>query len=99
MDTGSGHSGLNFNAARALGVTLPPSPAGAPAGHRFGLETGPVRVGETVLTERTALFVMDHPVMAALGLADRPSMLLGTDQLQGKTLTICYGLETVFLTR
>lgn len=97
LDSGSGHSGLNGKAAEALGVTLPPMPAGAPAGHSFGIQTGPVRVGETILAEQAPLFVMDHPVMESLGLADRPSMLMGTDQLTGRSVTICYGLETLFI--
>lgn len=97
LDSGSGHSGLNLKAATALGVSLPPTPAGSPAGHSFGIQTGPVRVGETILVEQAPLFVMDHPIMKSLGLADRPSMLMGTDQLNGRSLTICYGLETIFL--
>jgi len=97
LDSGSGHSGLNSKAASALGVNLPPIAAGEQAGHGFGLETGPVRVGDATLAERTALHVMDHPVMESLGLADQPSMLLGTDQLTGRALTICYGLQTLFL--
>ena len=97
LDTGSGHSGLNMRAATALGVNFPPVPTGAPSGHRFGLQTGPVRVGNTTLSERTELHVMDHPVMEALGLAERPSMLMGTDQLAKRTLTISYGLDVIFL--
>jgi predicted aspartyl protease len=97
LDTGSGHSGLNGKAVASLGVTLPPLPQGSPQGHGFGLETGPVRLGDQVLTERATLRVMDHPVMSALGLSDGPSMLIGTDQFSGRTLTICYQLETVFL--
>lgn len=97
LDTGSGHSGLNVSAATALGVNLPPTPPGTPTGHGFGLQTGPVRVGDTTLSERTALHVMDHPVMEALGLANRPTMLMGTDQLKDRTVTICYGLATLFL--
>lgn len=97
LDTGSGHSGLNLKAATALGVALPSMPAGAQAGHGFGLQTGPVRVGDTTVSERTALHVMDHPVTEALGLADQPTMLMGTDQLKGRVVTICYGLGRLFL--
>ena len=100
LDTGSGHSGLNSKAAEALGVDLPPMPAAAPGGglaHGFGLQTGPLRLGEQVLNERPTLRVMDHPVMEALGLADGPAMLMGTDQLAGRTLTISYGLGRVFV--
>jgi hypothetical protein len=95
LDTGSGHSGLNKKAAESLGVQLPPLPQGPSGGHGFGLQTGPIRLGDTVLADRTTLRVMDHPVMEALGLANQPSMLLGTDQLVGRQLTICYELETV----
>lgn len=97
LDSGSGHSGINGKTATALGVALPQMPADAPTGHSFGIQTGPVRVGETTLTEQTPLFVMDHPIFESLGLADRPSMLMGTDQLKGRSVTVCYGLETLFL--
>lgn len=97
LDTGSGHSGLNGSAATALGVNLPPVPTGSPPGHGFGLQTGPVRVGDAILSEQTVLHVMDHPIMEALGLAQRPSMLMGTDQLAKRTVTISYGLDMIFL--
>lgn len=97
LDSGSGHSGINGKAATALGVSLPNMPAGVSAGHSFGIQTGPIRLGETTLTEQAPLFVKDHPLMESLGLADRPSMLMGTDQLKGRSLTICYGLSTLFL--
>jgi clan AA aspartic protease (TIGR02281 family) len=97
LDTGSGHSGINVNVATALGVNLPSMPPGTPTGHGFGIQTGPVRLGDTTLSERAALHVMDHPVMEALGLADRPTMLMGTDQLKERTVTICYGLKTLFV--
>ena len=35
--------------------------------------------------------------MEALGLADGPSMLMGTDQFADRTLTISYGLGRVFV--
>jgi predicted aspartyl protease len=100
LDTGSGHSGLNTKAAESLGVELPAAPpigAAGVGGHGFGLQTGPLRLGEQVLNERPTLRVMDHPVMEALGLADGPAMLMGTDQLAGRTLTISYGLGRVFV--
>lgn len=97
LDSGSGHSGINLKAAESLGVSLPPMPAGAPAGHGFGIETGPVRVSETILAERAPLFVLDHPIMESLGLAERPSMLMGTDQLKDRSVTICYNLKMLFL--
>ena len=97
LDSGSGHSGINVNAATALGVNLPPMAPGAPSGHGFGLQTGPVRLGDTILSERATLHVMDHPVMESLGLKNRPTMLLGTDQLRDRTLTICYGLKRLFV--
>ena len=97
LDSGSGHSGINGEATAALGITLPSMPADAPAGHGLGIQTGPVRVGEVTLVEQTPLFVMDHPIMESLGLADQPSMLMGIDQLKGRSVTICYGLETLFI--
>ena len=97
LDSGSGHSGININAATALGVSIPPMPPGTATGHGFGLQTGPLLLGNETLSERATLHVMDHPVMESLGLANRPTMLLGTDQLQDRTVTICYGLETLFV--
>jgi len=97
LDTGSGHSGLNTKAAESLGVSLPEMPKGPAGQHGFGLQTGPVLIGDQVLTQRATLRVMDHPVMEALGLADGPSMLMGTDQFTDRTLTISYGLGRVFV--
>ena len=97
LDTGSGHSGLNGKAAALLGVELPALPQGPGGGHGFGLQTGPVGLGDRVLAERTTLRVMDHPVMEALGLADDPSMLMGNDLLAGRKLTICYQSGTAFI--
>lgn len=97
LDTGSGHSGLNGEAAAALGVTLPPTTESAPAGHGMALQTGPVAVGGFTLAELATLHVMEHPIMEALGLADSPAMLMGTDQLASRIVTICYGLGTLFL--
>jgi predicted aspartyl protease len=97
LDTGSGHSGLNVRAAAALGVAIPPMPDEALGGHSIGLETGPVRIGEKTLTERAAVHVMDHPIMEELGLAKQPAMLMGTDQLMGRTVTISYGLKMLFI--
>lgn len=97
LDSGSGHSGINLNAATALGVNLPPTTPGTPTGHGFGLQTGPVRIGDATLSERATFHVMNHPVMDSLGLTNRPTMLLGTDQLRDRTVTICYGLRTLFV--
>lgn len=100
LDTGSGHSGLNTKTAEALGVTIPASAAretmGA-HGHGLGLQTGPIALGGLVLTERTNVRVMDHPTMEALGLADGPAMLMGTDQLTGRMVSISYGLRQIFV--
>jgi hypothetical protein len=72
-------------------------PDEALGGHSIGLETGPVRIGEKTLTERAAVHVMDHPIMEELGLAKQPAMLMGTDQLMGRTVTISYGLKMLFI--
>ena len=97
LDTGAGHSGLNSKAVAALGITLPPMPAGTPAGHGLGLQAGPVTVGDSTLVARATLRVMDHPIMEALGLANGPTMLIGTDQLADRSVTICYRLRRLFL--
>ena len=98
LDTGSGHSGLNGHAARSLGVELPELPTGADGhGHGITLDTGPLRLGEHVLAERPRVHVMDHPLMAVLGLADGPSMLLGTDLLAGQVVTLSYGRDRVWV--
>ena len=66
-------------------------------GHGITLDTGPLRLGEHVLAERPRVHVMDHPLMAVLGLADGPSMLLGTDLLAGQVVTLSYGRDRVWV--
>ncbi len=95
LDTGSGHSGINSIAARALGVELP-NPA--PAGHGLAILAGPIRVGDRTLRDRGQLVVMDRDdIFAPLGLADRPRLLLGTDLLGGRAITISYAEGRLFL--
>lgn len=95
LDTGAGHSGINSLAAKALGVELPDVPAN---GHGLGILAGPIRVGERTLQEQAPLRVMDREdIFAPLGLADRPRLLLGTDLLAGRVLSISYGTGRLFL--
>lgn len=95
LDTGSGHSGINTLAAKELGAELPDA---APAGHGFAILAGPIRAAGRTLQERGQLAVMDRAdIFGPLGLADRPRLLLGTDLLAGRVLSISYGAGLLFL--
>jgi hypothetical protein len=95
LDTGSGHSGVNTRVTDAMDLDLPEPPPGS---HGVGIETGPVRVGSGLLRERATLLVMDRAdIFSAFGLEDRPRMLLGTDLLADRVLSISYGRGQIFV--
>jgi len=89
LDTGSGRSGMNYRAARALGVNLPPP---APGAHGPALQVGAVELGGGVLARNLVVGVVDLPAFTALGVADGPVMLLGTGALVGRRVGISYGV-------
>lgn len=90
LDTGSGRSGMNSLAARAIGVDLPPSPPGA---HGPALQIGAVELGGDVLARNLVVGVVDLPAFGTLGMADGPAMLLGTGALAGRRVGIAYGVQ------
>ena len=95
LDTGSGHSGVNTRVTDALGVDLPDPP---PGGHGLGIETGPIRIGEQVIVDRGPLMVMDRAdIFAAFDLVDKPRMLVGTDLLAGRVLSISYATRHLYV--
>ncbi len=99
LDTGSGHSGINSLAAEALGLNIPkPDSSVGPYGHGFGIEGGPIKTGEVVLQDRAQLAVVDRDdIFEDFGLASKPRMLMGTDLLKGRVLSISYGRNTLFV--
>jgi predicted aspartyl protease len=101
LDTGSGRSGMNRAAARAIGVDLAPfdeEPLKAGAGHHGPvLQVGELRVGDAVLATDQHVGVVDLPVFGAFGLEDSPAMLLGTGALQGRVLGLAYGQRRLYV--
>ena len=90
LDTGSGRSGMNSLAAKAIGVELPPV---RPGTHAPALQVGELRLGDGVLARNVIVGVVDLPVFEQLGISEGPAILLGTGALAGKRLGIAYGLE------
>jgi predicted aspartyl protease len=90
LDTGSGRTGMNHLAAKAIGIDLPPSKPGA---HGPALQVGALHLGDAVLARDVIVGVVDLPVFEQLGLSDEPAMLVGTGALDGKRIGIAYGLE------
>jgi len=88
LDTGSGRSGMNHLAAKAIGVELPPTPPGS---HGQALQVDAVEVGGEVLARNLLVGVVDLPVFTAVGVADGPTMLVGTGALAGRRVGISYG--------
>jgi predicted aspartyl protease len=89
LDTGSGRSGMNHVAATAIGIDLPPT---SPGRHGPAVQVGELRVGDGVLARNLIVGVVDLPVFAALGVADGPAMLMGTEALAGRRVGISYGV-------
>ncbi len=90
LDTGSGRSGMNSLAAKAIGIEVPPARPGA---HAPALQVGELRLGDGVLARDVIVGVVDLPVIEQLGISQGPAMLLGTAALAGKRVGIAYGLE------
>ncbi|HSM13396.1 MAG TPA: aspartyl protease family protein [Thermoanaerobaculia bacterium] len=90
LDTGSGRSGMNRHAVRALGIDLPPAPEGA---HGPALKLGEVNLGDGVLARDLVVGVVDLPAFVQLGVSEGPAVLLGTGAFAGKRIGIAYGLH------
>jgi len=99
LDTGSGRTGMNVAAARAIGVELPAHRDGAAptTGHGPMLRVGRLRVGDAVLATDQTVGVVDLPVFAAFGPADEPAMLLGTGALRDRVLGVSYGVQRLYV--
>lgn len=89
LDTGSGRTGMNGLAAEAIGVELP---ASLPGAHAPALRVGAIHLGDGVLARDVIVGVVDLPVFEALGIGDRPALLIGTGTLAGRRVGISYGL-------
>lgn len=94
LDTGSGRTGMNGLAARAIGVELPATPPGA---HAPALRVGTLRLEGSALARDLMVGVVDLPALRALGLADEPAMILGTGALSGRRVGISYGLGRLYV--
>ena len=58
----------------------------------------PIRAGEVVLQETAQLAVVDRAdIFEAFGLANQPRMLMGTNLLKNRVLSISYGRSTRFV--
>ncbi len=103
IDLGAGRSVVNLAAARAMGLDVQAlreaeAIRGASRGdvsaktHRFArLSVGGITV------EGPRLLVADLPVFRPLGLARRPAMILGFDQLDGRVVGLDVGRRRLFL--
>lgn len=89
LDTGSGRTGMNGLAARAIGVELP---ASVPGDHAPALQVGELRLGDGALARDLVVGVVELPVFEALGIGDRPALLMGTGALADHRIGISYGL-------
>ena len=99
LDSGSGHSGINSLVTKALGLELPePASTSGLHGHGFGIQGGPIYLGDVVLQEKAQLMVVERDdIFEPFGLADKPRMLIGTDLFEGRVLSISYGTKQLFV--
>ena len=98
LDTGSGHSGINSLAAEALGIDVSMIGQPAASGHHATILAGPINAGEIKLQDRVQLGIMDRKdIFKPLGLDTIPRILMGTNLFEGRTLSISYGLNLLFV--
>jgi predicted aspartyl protease len=99
LDTGSGRSAINSAGVEALGLQVPPMPEN-PAMHLMHAPAIPnleITLGEATLTSDTPVHIMDLSVFEAIGLSDRPTMLLGTNFLRDRRVGIDYSARRIYL--
>ena len=104
VDTGAGRSVFNWPAARAAGVTESTPGVVRATTDAQGLGTGAavtynhsfadVRAGATVFT-RSQARIADLPVFASLGLAKRAAVILGTNYVTDRQMTVSYTTDRV----
>jgi predicted aspartyl protease len=104
LDTGAGRSAINFAAAEALGITLPEMPESAhghgPASMHEPSATIPnvtLELGNSSLSSKAHVGIVDLPVFASLGLSDKPAMILGTNFLESRKMEIDYQNKMLYL--
>ncbi len=104
LDTGAGRSAINLAAAEALGITLPEVPESA-HGHGPATMHEPsasipnvtLELGDLSLSSKAHVGIVDLPVFASLGLADKPAMILGTNFLESRKMEIDYQNKVLYL--
>jgi predicted aspartyl protease len=106
LDTGARQTFINWNAARAAGVTAEEDlalvkTAGGATRHsvRYSLRKfAGVSVGETRFRERT-LAISDLPVFVSIGMDRAPAMIVGLDLLDGRRFLIDYPARRLLIER
>ena len=99
LDTGSGRSAINTAGIEALGLRVPemPGKTGGRLMHAPAIPNLEIRLGETTLTSDMPVHIMDLTVFEAIGLSDRPTMLLGTNFLRDRRVGIDYSARRIYL--
>jgi len=104
LDTGAGRSAINLAAAEALGIDLPETP-GSAHGHKPATIYEPsaaipnvtLDLGDSSLSSKAHVGIVDLPVFASLGLSDKPAMILGTNFLESRKMEIDYRNRMLYL--
>ena len=104
VDTGAGRSVFNWRAARAAGVaestpgvvraTTDAQGLGTGAAVTYNHAFADVRAGATVFT-RSQARIADLPVFVSLGLARRAAVILGTNYMTDREMTVSYTTNRV----
>ena len=104
VDTGAGRSIFNWNAARAAGVTADTPGVARARSDAAGLGAvsaptstyrfASVGAGATRFAPSHSR-IADLPVFAALGLADKPAAIFGTNYLADRSMTVSYSTDQV----
>ena len=104
LDTGAGRSAINFAAAEALGINtadLPDSSHGHSASTMHqpaaAIPDVTLELGDSSLSSKAHVGIVDLPVFASLGLSDKPAMILGTNFLESRKLEIDYQNAMLYL--
>jgi predicted aspartyl protease len=96
LDIGAGQSAINWKAASAVGVTHS-SPGLQKAAPILGADNRLIEAVSRKLRHiqiadvdflDPVIVIADLPIFSAIGLADRPSMVLGIEQLRGRKIVL-----------
>ena len=104
LDTGAGRSAINFAAAEALGINTADI-ADSAHGHGAATMHQPaaaipdvtLELGNSSLSSKAHIGIVDLPVFASLGLSDKPAMILGTNFLENRKMEIDYQNRMLYL--